>query len=114
MRAPEPRSFLQRHFAWLLWLVLLVPVAQGAAAMHALSHAPDELAGSRDGKALHAAQCDLCLAAAAVTSGALPGVPTTLPLLELRHAAPPRPAIELVAVAPPRRYLTRAPPFATH
>jgi len=45
MRASQSRSFLQRHFAWLLWLALLVPVAQGAAAMHALSHAPDELAG---------------------------------------------------------------------
>ena len=47
MHAHRSRAVPRRHLVWLLWLALLLPVAQAAASWHALSHAlPD--AGSAD------------------------------------------------------------------
>ena len=43
----------RRRFMWLLWLVLLLPLAQTAATLHLLSHATADLAGESgtiDGK----------------------------------------------------------------
>ena len=66
------------RFAWLLWLVLLLPLAQTAATLHLLSHATSDLAGESgraDGQpAIDPAHCDLCLTAAALL-GAAPPLP---------------------------------------
>src|SRR5512138_2286675 len=105
---------LQRRFAWLLWIALLLPLAEGAAAWHALSHARAEVAGGPDGKALHAFHCDLCLTAAAVTGGALPSVPLAMPALPVREAAPASVDASGRVAPPASAYRSRAPPFASH
>ncbi|WP_374562904.1 DUF2946 family protein [Ideonella sp.] len=91
MRATRLTTTSRRHLGWLLWLALLLPLAQAAANWHAVSHAATTAAGSEpdsDSKALHASSCALCLGAAAIGHGALPSAPPGLPLLVSSHAAP--------------------------
>ena len=63
-----------RRFVWLLWLVLLLPLAQTTANLHVLSHATAELAGETGRadrqQAIDHAHCDLCLMAAALIGAA--------------------------------------------
>lgn len=73
---------------WLLWLALLLPVAQAMAGVHALSHATGE---RRDAGVAHLVHCDLCLAAADLSGSA----PTTQPSPLPRSAA-----VEVLAAAP--------------
>ena len=114
MRRFRFRTALPRHPAWLLWLALLLPLAQSAAAWHALSHPVLEASADADGKrALHSAHCDLCLSAATLGGGALPGDPPCFAPLSLARHEPPQPAlsgVRLAFVAP--AYLSRAPPHA--
>jgi hypothetical protein len=71
MHALRRKTFSQRHLAWLLCLVLLLPMAQTAATWHLLSHAQWDPADAGTGKqANHLGQCDLCLSAAALIGGA--------------------------------------------
>ena len=75
--ARRSRRTLPRHLAWLLWLVLLVlPLAQTAAACHVYSHTGKLVAGTLDySKSKHSAgasHCDLCLAGSVVHGGGLP------------------------------------------
>ena len=70
---------------WLLWLALLLPLAQAMAGVHALSHA----SGERQGDSLaHLVHCDLCLAAADLGSGAPASEPALLAQSPAVHAAP--------------------------
>lgn len=99
---------------WLLWLVLLLPLAQTAATLHLLSHATADLAGKSgtiDGKlAIEHAQCNLCLTAAALVGAAPPVAPPFLPQSTALHQSPktvfssfwPAPAVPA--------YQSRAPP----
>jgi hypothetical protein len=100
-----------RRFAWLLWLGLLLPVAQLAAATHAFSHA--RLASSRDEpgpQAPHLVHCDLCLAAAAIGGGALAADAATFAPSPF-DASPPRTVLhESRATAALLAYRSRAPP----
>jgi hypothetical protein len=108
----HPRAFLQRRFAWLLWLALLLPVAQLGAAWHAVSHSRLDAIGEADGKpALPHAHCDLCLAAAALGSAAPAGEPPLVPLLSVRHAMPRVDAASVWTAPSARPYESRAPPF---
>ena len=60
MRAFRSHAVSRRHLVWLLWLALLLPIAQAAAAWHVLSHADLQAAGDADGKhALRHSHCDL-------------------------------------------------------
>jgi hypothetical protein len=72
MQALRPTLSPRRRLVWLLWLLLLLPLAQTAANLHVLSHAASDLTGgnaSGDRKpAIDHAHCDLCLMAAALTS----------------------------------------------
>jgi|SRR4051794_23434718 hypothetical protein len=99
--------------AWLVWLALLLPIAQYASALHGLSHAVAQSQGE-DKQAAHFAHCDLCATAAEVAAGALPGLaPTLLPPLA-QYAAPvfaDRRAHHARTALP---YRSRAPPFAPH
>ena len=110
MHALRNRLLGPRHATWLLWLALLLPLAQGMATWHALSHARADVAERQDGKALHASQCDLCLTAAAVTGGALPGHPPALPADVVAHATPLARLAGRASTAPVLAYLSRAPP----
>jgi hypothetical protein len=71
--------------SWLLWLALLLPVAQAMAGVHALSH----LGGDRrDDGIAHLVHCDLCLAAADLGAGAPAAEPVMLVDGSASHAAP--------------------------
>lgn len=104
-----------RRFAWLLWLVLLLPLAQTAANWHLLSHATSELSGESggaDGKpAIDPAHCDLCLMAAALI-GAAPPVPSAVLAPTSAPHTPPVSGFASVWLAPALpAYQSRAPPF---
>lgn len=91
MRANRPTPASSRHLVWLLWLAMLLPLAQAAANWHAMSHAAATATGNEpdsDSKALHASSCALCLSAAAIGNGALTSAPPGLLLLASSHAAP--------------------------
>lgn len=114
LRPPTPR-----RFTWLLWLALLLPMAQAAANWHAFSHTGRETSsdtrGEPNGKqAPHLSHCDLCLTAAAVAGGALPVAPTALPIPGLRHQAPQAAFTSVWLALTVLAYLSRAPPPAPH
>jgi hypothetical protein len=105
---------LRRSLPWLFWLALLLPLAQGAAAWHAYSHAPFGASVHADDPASpHAVHCDLCLIAAAVAGGALAASPPNLALLATRHAPPQPVATGVWQALPIPAYRSRAPPAAS-
>ncbi|HEX5685915.1 MAG TPA: hypothetical protein VFY73_17965 [Ideonella sp.] len=113
MRVDRPAPASRRHLAWLLWLALLLPLAQTAANWHALSHAAASAIGGEtdsDSKALHATSCALCLSAAVVGSGALPSAPASLLLPTGSHAAPQAADHGASRAADWPAYQSRAPP----
>ena len=99
------------RFAWLLWLGLLLPVAQLAAATHALSHARQAV--NRDEpnpQAPHLAHCDLCLTAAAI-GGAAPAAASTVIVVSSVRSSLPTGALDAQSATPPvLAYRSRAPP----
>jgi len=112
MRFAALRSHLHRprSLAWLLALLLWLPVAQWAAASHALLHLP--AAGASDGErpAHLPSPCDTCVVAAAI-GGAAPQSAPAIAILprppQARPHAPAAPgALPLFAAA----YRSRAPP----
>ncbi|MBN9462372.1 MAG: hypothetical protein J0H00_14265 [Burkholderiales bacterium] len=119
MSSRSLRTLARRHLPWLLWLALLMPVAQVAAAWHVLSHeridegvdAGGETGGS---KALHPSHCDLCLTAATVAGGALPGRSPSLPLAAAPYAAPPADTRGGWLAPAAQAYESRAPPIARY
>lgn len=114
MHRPALPLVSRRRLAWLLWLALVLPAAQVAASWHALSHTAAMAGTDADAKhALHQTQCDLCLVAAAVASGALPVATPALPGPAARHDVV-HAAVDSVWQAPPAQaYLSRAPPFTS-
>ncbi len=74
---------------WLLWLALILPIAQAMAGVHALSH----LTGERQDEGLaHLVHCDLCLTAADLAGGA----PAAEPLPPAGNGA-----VDVLATVPP-------------
>jgi len=70
---------------WLLWLALLLPIAQAMAGVHALSH----VSGDRQDDGIsHLVHCDLCLTAADLGTGAPAAEPVALVDASVTHAAP--------------------------
>ena len=99
-----------RKLSWLLWLALLLPLAQAAATSHGYSHVLKSAIPGDDSQAPQLDHCDLCLAAAAVSAGALPSVPQSLPASTARHE---KPALLALGVWPSRTtlaYRSRGPP----
>lgn len=113
MNLARLRTHAHQRFSWLLALVLLLPLAQSVAALHAFSHARTaeaETAAVTHGVGQNV--CDVCLAALAVTGGVPPlrsfsylkiTDPDTAPRVECIHA--------FCRFATPA-YESRAPPFA--
>jgi cobalamin synthase len=104
---------LRRLFSpWLMWLALLIPLAQSAAGVHAISHIARE-AQSDEGKSSKplADHCPQCVLAAALGSGALPAAPVAWVAPMLRHALPASAAAHAFAGGCASAYLSRAPPF---
>jgi hypothetical protein len=115
MQAAQDKPFMQRHMVWLLWLALLLPLAQTAAGWHVLSHLSSGQAAEPDEQqAVHQAHCELCLSAAALIGGA--------PLASLPNLFHPRVMAEVLAadvrsvasMPAVRAYESRAPPFLQH
>ncbi|RZL35330.1 MAG: hypothetical protein EOP35_14580, partial [Rubrivivax sp.] len=69
---------------WLLWLALLLPIAQAMAGVHALSHVGER----QDDGIAHLVHCDLCLTAADLGAGAPTAEPAALVIGAATHAAP--------------------------
>jgi hypothetical protein len=112
---PSIRRFLplQHSLTWLVWLALLLPMAQSATAWHGYSHMDLAGSGLQDGKqSPHAAHCDLCLTAAAVASGALVGGESKLLVLATHHELPREAASNVWLALPTPAYRSRAPPLA--
>lgn len=108
-------AFRSRRFAWLLALALWLPMAQWAAATHALLHLHDTVtaADAAGESAAHLpGSCDFCVVAAALGSGApapqaAPAIAAAPPAVQVAwHAA------ALPDIAPALPYLTRAPPVS--
>lgn len=107
-----PLRALRQPIAWLLWLVLLLPVAQAAANWHLLGHsmaAPGQVAGDSHRQA-HAASCELCLVAAAVHAGGLLRSFAALASFVALPLPTPLPGAAVRAAGPLAAYLSRAPP----
>lgn len=97
---------------WLVWLVLLLPLAQSAAAWHAFSHdAP--AAAQDDGGPAHA-PCDLCLTAAAAGGPGLPGALTSFAAPAHTAQPPTERAAAAVSAGGRAAYRSRAPPASLH
>lgn len=121
LRALRFRTRPPRHLAWLLWLVLLLPIAQAATTWHTVSHTAqasseavsegNSESGDLKGKQTpDAAHCDLCLAAAAIHGGALPSTPVVFAPYSAPHEAPAVAVASVWPGLPPRIYESRAPP----
>ena len=111
----QRRLISQRHFAWLLCLVLLLPIAQTVASWHLLSHANSGQVDEGDsGKAIHQAHCDLCLSAAALMGGAPLASSPDLRQLKAFHEAAVADSGGIAVSAPLLAYDSRAPPFPLH
>ena len=108
------RSIARRQMAWLLWIALLVPVAQAVAGVHGISHIGQTAGREGPGDAGLQAHCDLCLMAAAIGGGAPPAEPLALPSEALGHALPADAAVQERLAALAHLYQSRAPPFASH
>lgn len=112
-RTHGPRPPTSPHgLAWLFWLALLLPLAQSAAAWHGYTHVERAEAGHADGHPPQAGHCDLCLSAAAVTGGALPGGAFATSALATPHDRPGDSADGVWQAPPTPAYLSRAPPAA--
>lgn len=113
MRAICLPSSLRGSLSWLVWLAMLLPMAQSVATWHGYSHAAFDASGhEEDRQSPHAAHCDLCLTAAAVSGGALLGTPPNLSVAAARNELPQAAAGSVWLAFPTLAYLSRAPPPA--
>jgi hypothetical protein len=94
----------------LLWLALVLALAQVVAIRHAYSHTPGEAGTQSGGKHPGGlAHCEACIAVVALGAGAPPATPLFLAALEHQLPQPVAPADH--AIAPQQRpYAIRAPP----
>lgn len=119
MFSTRVRSVAQRHFSWVLWLVLLLPLAQAVATGHVYSHvdalniAAKTAGQSAPRHALHQAPCDLCLTAAAISGAAPLAAAPALPFVAAHHDVPPAQPVADWQPQRVRAYLSRAPPTST-
>ncbi|MEJ8840590.1 hypothetical protein [Ramlibacter sp. AN1133] len=101
----------RRSLAWLLALVLWLPVAQWVAATHSLLHLPTATADDSERAAHPPGSCNTCVVAAAML-GAAPacefGAPAAQPL---RHAQPPTVPAPFLPLPQRPPYHSRAPPL---
>jgi hypothetical protein len=104
----------RRALPGLLWLALVLPLAQLAATGHAMGHAAEAAAEQAQthgpGQDGHEPPCELCLAAAALAGGGMVGTLPAGPDIAASHvaASPVQPSVWRPAPAQP--YLSRAPP----
>ena len=114
MRHPRSRLPLQISLRLLIWLALLVPLAQSAAAWHALSHFGASAVERIDGHPASAGpdHCDLCLTAASVSGGGLLASMAGPVRGSMGHILAASTQHGVWLAPPARAYLSRAPPLA--
>jgi hypothetical protein len=114
MRTNPTRVVSHGRLAWLLVLALLLPVAQAAATLHALSHTGAHAGDTSDDKqAPQATHCGLCVTAATVGTGVPASGMPSLPLPLARHEQAGSVLRALGPTAFARAYRSRAPPLAS-
>jgi hypothetical protein len=113
MHSMRPPLARRSRWSWLLALALLLPLAQATATWHGYSHGLKS-AVVDDAQAAQLDHCERCLAAAALSAGALPSLPHSLPVSTARHAQPPLAAIGLSPTRAALAYRSRAPPSIPH
>ena len=102
------------RWAWALLLALLLPLAQGVAASHAVTHHGTPAQQRDAAPSALDAHCTLCLIAAPVGAGALPSAAPTSAAPAAAHVAPQTAAAIQRAIAPALAYRSRAPPSLLH
>ena len=93
---------------WLLWLALLLPIAQAMADVHALSHLGD----STQDSLTHREACDLCLTAAQLAGGGPVAEPAPLPACTATAQLAPASCWQAVVCEALWRPPARAPPVS--
>jgi hypothetical protein len=102
-----------RRLAWMLALLLLLPLAQTAANWHLLSHfQQSQSEDSKNRPALVLDYCGQCVNAAALTGGAPESSGPKLPAPWGVHEVPQYEPQAQVASSRIRAYNSRAPPFS--
>lgn len=111
--APIRPLATRRFRAWWLWLALLLPVAQGAAVCHAVSHSRADLdaAAADDPRVAHLQACDLCLTLAGVGGAAPSGEAPRVQPACVRHGLPRGHVRTGVVCELGLAYRSRAPPI---
>jgi len=112
MRARFFNRFTHGRLAWLLGMLLLMPLAQSVASWHVVSHIPARASAPSDEPvAALVDYCGLCDVALATTGGLLPTL-ATLPTADAVLFAAPRVAFATAAITPLwPPYASRAPPL---
>lgn len=102
------------HFAWLLGILLLMPLAQTAAAWHQISHTQGQVSEKLDPQSPTAVSdyCDLCQIAAATGGGLLPTQTTAFGATAAPCDVPCFICQSVDSKSLWRPYASRAPPFA--
>jgi hypothetical protein len=108
MNRSAPLHRWPRLPAWVLWLALVLPLAQLAGAMHGYVHLPDPARAASE-KHLPA-PCDVCVLAAALGSTAPGTAHAAEPPAALQQAAPQQRPASPPARSAPSYYRSRAPP----
>lgn len=99
------------RLAWLLGLVLLMPLAQTAANWHLITHTYAQAAHrSDDGSTGIEDYCDLCQIAAATSTGLLPTQYAATPTVAAPIAVPRLAAVSALLAPAWPSYASRAPP----
>ena len=113
MRVPLSNLISKGRLAWLLGMLLLMPLAQTAANWHLIAHTHAQASQrSEEPSAGFADYCDLCQTAVATSSGLLPSQAGPAPTVTLPIDVP-RFAVMATLVLPAwPPYASRAPPFA--
>lgn len=114
MRARFFNKISKGHLAWLLGILLLMPLAQTAAAWHQISHTQSQATekSDRDSGTTIADYCDLCQIAAATGGGLLPTQTEGFSATAAPCAAPHFTCQSVAAKPLWQPYASRAPPFA--
>jgi hypothetical protein len=103
----------QHRLVWLLWLVLLLPLAQTAANWHILSHAQTSPSDeSQNQRAITLDYCGQCLSAAVLTGGSPPSTVSHLSQFSGTHEFPMPDLLGIESTRVVRAYDSRAPPFS--
>jgi hypothetical protein len=98
----------------LLLGAMVLPIAQSAATLHALSTVRPDRDSTHGRAILHHSGCDICLAAAALSGGVLPTAAALPPRTLGRHESPSSRPRQPLRAAPCCNYRSRAPPLAAH